>query len=285
MINRFRRFLRRMQIWNNNRKLKIQLTRNVKIPTIKINEKHEKTIKRIVRTITVIGILISIISFSDWYYSLGVTIVLFIVDQFFEKVLFTYTVMLVQPFPKKWDGSKWSLMAVGYFEDHYVLAFGFDSKVVADDFFDTLLSWNDGKTINDGDVCLTLVLENSNNYSVHVYPLMQRDFVREGINRIKNEKALEKYGKEQTNLVVQMSFRKVFPNGQRSAYNLLKNNNKDILICTYDTSNFNQSRPESYESLRPYDDRRILCKEIKVKRRKELDIQKESVEYYNIPTI
>lgn len=270
-------------MWNNRRKLKIEMVVNKRIPTIKIKDKHEKIVKRAIWVLTAIGILISVVTFSAWYFSLMVAIILFLIGQFLDKVVFTYSVMLVQPLPEKWDGSVWSLMAVGFFEDKYALAFGFDDKEVADDFFDTLLKWNDGNTINDGNICISLVLEDSNNYSIHVYPSVQRDFIIKGISKMEEEHKLEKYGKEQTNLLVQIDFCKVFPHSDNSAYSLLDGNNKDILVCTYDTSAFDVNIPKSIDSVRPYDERRILCKEIMIKKRNELDSINDFIEYYHIP--
>ncbi|MDD2371945.1 MAG: hypothetical protein PHQ32_08130 [Firmicutes bacterium] len=177
MINKLRRILRYIEALNNKRKLKFEIVVKNKIPRIQIKEKHEKKVKNITRFITAVGILISVVSFRAWYYSLGVAILIFVIGQIFEKIIFTYTIMMVQPLPEKWDGSKWSMMIVGYKNNKPILGFGFIDEIVAKDFFNTILRWNDGSYKNKNNIVISLVLEDGNNYSVHVYPNIERDFV------------------------------------------------------------------------------------------------------------
>lgn len=283
MVNQIRRILRRIQVKNNNRKLKFEIVIKNKIPRIQIQEKHERKVKWIIRILIVLGIVLSIVSFSTWYYALGISLGLFIIGQIFEKIIFTYTIMMVQPLPEKWDGSKWSMMVVGVHGDKYVLAFGFDKKEVADDFYNTISLWNNNESINDNNINISLVLEDKYNYSVHVYPSIERDFVIKSMKKTKENFKYDKYGKSQTNLIMQINFCKVFPNGTNSAFNLLKENKDDIYICIYDTSKFSKDRPETAELIRPFDHRRILFKNIKVVKRSQLDKQRDCVEYYHIP--
>lgn len=77
MINAFRRLLRYIEVLNNKRKLKFEIVVKNKIPRIQVKEKHEKKVKNITRLITAFGILVSVVSFSEWYYSLGVAILIF----------------------------------------------------------------------------------------------------------------------------------------------------------------------------------------------------------------
>lgn len=134
MANKIRRILRYIEVLNNKRKLKFEIVFKNKIPHIQIEEKYEKRVKNITRFITAVGILISIVSFSAWYYSLGVAIIIFVIGQIFEKIIFTYTIMMVQPLPEKWDGSKWTMMIVGLKKNTPILGFGFSDEEVAKDF-------------------------------------------------------------------------------------------------------------------------------------------------------
>lgn len=283
MINKLRRILRYIEALNNKRKLKFEIVVKNKIPRIQIKEKHEKKVKNITRFITAVGILISVVSFSAWYYSLGVAILIFVIGQIFEKIIFTYTIMMVQPLPEKWDGSKWSMMVIGMYNGKYLLAFGFEDRAVADDFFNTILYWNNNELINDKNINICLVLEDKNNYSVHVYPDIQREFVLNSIKETEGNLKYDKYGKNQTSLVMQIDICKVFPNGVNSAFNYLKGHNEDIYVCTYDTSKYREDRPETIKSIRPFDDRKILFKNIKVLKRKQLDKQRDVIEYFHIP--
>ena len=283
MKNYIRRLVRKIQKLNNQRKLKFEIIIKDKIPRLKVQEKHEKRVRWAIRILIVIGIVVSIITFSHWYYALSVAIGLFLLNQILEKMIFTYTIMIVQPMPKKWNGAAWSMMVVGMFNNSYVLAFGFNEKDVAMDFFETILYWNNNELINDNNINISLVLEDKDNYSIHVYPNVTREFVINAMNQTKEHFKFDKYGKDQTNLVMQIDICKVFPNGPKSAFNILRNVKDGIYISVYDTHKFREDNPETLNSIRPFDDRKILCKNIKVMKRSELDNQKETVEYFHIP--
>lgn len=278
MKNKIRRIIRSMEVLNNKRKLNVEIVLKNKIPRIKIQEKHEKKVKKITRLITAIGIIISIVSFSKWYYSLAVAIIIYIIGQIFEKIIFTYTIMLLQPFPERWDGSKWDSMIIGYKNVTPILGFGFSDTNVAIDFLNTILSWNDGKYKNEGNIVISLVLEDLNNYSVHVYPNIEREFVRRSIKETTENFKYDKYGKDQTNLVMQINFCKVFPNGPKSAYNILKGYEGEVIVDIFDTRNFTKKGKFEY-----FNNKEILFKSIKVNKRIELNREYDYVEYFYIP--
>ncbi len=275
--------LRRIEMLNNQRKLIFEIIIKDKIPRIKVQEKHEKKVRWAIRLLTLMGICISIVTFSKWYYALTVSVTLLLLNQILEKIIFTYTVMIVQPMPVKWDGAAWSMMVIGMFNNKYVLGFGFNKRDVAYDFFNTILSWNNYELVNEKNINISLILEDDDNYSVHVYPSIERDFVLKAIEKSEKDFKLEQYGKDQTNLVMQMNICKVFPNGAKSAYNYLKNVSDGIYISIYDTRKFSESNPDTIRFLRPFDDKKILCKNIKVKKRSQLNKQKDTIEYFYIP--
>lgn len=284
MINRIRRAIRRLQIKICHARSKFDIVIQDKFPHIKINEKYQKSVKRILRVLTVIGIASSIIAFSTWYYSLIFSIVMFLVEQTFEQIIFTHTVMLVQPLPQNWDGSKWTGMIMATNERDLFLGFGFSNKTVGIDFFNTLLAWNENKNINDENIQLSLVQEDKENYSVHIYPTLEREFVKE--NFLLHQKIFDKKenaGKELNVLVTQMCFCKVFPISPTCAYNYLKNHTENIYIQLFDTSKVNENDPTTYCDVSPMDDRTILFKKITVCQRKNLDKEQNPVEYYNVP--
>jgi len=283
MLKVIRRFIRKVQVLNNRRKLKIEVVFKNKFPRIKIQEKHENRVRWIIRIITFLGIALSVVSFSTWYYSLTVSLVLFIIGWVFQKIIYTYTVLLVQPMPEKWDGSKWSMMIVGKYDGKFFLAFGFNDKEVALDFFNTILYWNNNEFINEDNIKISIVLEDKQNYSVHVHPNIKRDFVIQTAKETEENLKYDKYGKSQTNLVMQMDICKVFPNGVNSAYNILRNCKDEVFISIYDTRQYIEDKPETIELIRPFDDRKILCNHIKVLKRNELDKQKDYMEFYHIP--
>ena len=192
--------------------------------------------------------------------------------------------MLVQPLPQNWDGSKWSEMIMATNERDLFLGFGFSDKAVGIDFFNTLFAWNEDKDVNDGNIQLSLVQEDRENYSVHIYPTFERNFVKDNFQL--HEKLFDKRengGKELDILVTQMCFCKVFPISPTCAYNCLKNNTQNIYIQLFDTSRVKENDPTTYYDVSPMDDRTILFNKIIVCQRKDLDKEQNPLEYYNVP--
>jgi|GEM_PF-1761294 len=284
MINKIRRVIRRLQIKIHHIRSKFDIVIQDKMPHIKINEKYQKSVKWILRLLTLIGIVSSVIAFSTWYYSLLFSIILFVVEQIFEQIIFTHSIMLVQPLPQNWDASKWTGMVMATNEKDLFLGFGFSDKTVGIDFLDTLFAWNEDKDVNDGNIQLSLVQEDKDNYSVHIYPTLERDFVKNNFEL--HERLFDKKqnaGKELGVFVMQICFCKVFPISPTCAYNYLKNNARNIYIQLFDTSRVKEDDPKTYYDVHPMDDRTILFKNITICQRKDLDKEKNPLEYYNVP--
>jgi hypothetical protein len=284
MLNKILRRIRRIQVKIHYLRSKFDVVLQNKMPHIKINEKHEKSVKWVLRLLTIVGIISSVIAFSTWYYSLSFSIVLFLIEQIFEQIIFTHTIMLVQPLPQNWDGSKWTGMIMATNEKDLFLGFGFSDKSVGIDFFNTLFAWNDNGDINDDNIQLTLVQEDKENYSVHIYPTVQRTFVRENYKlHERNFDKRENAGKELNVFVTQICFCKVFPMSPTCAYNYLIGNNQDIYVQIFDTSRIKEDDPSTYGDVTLMDKRTILFKNITVCKRSVLDKEKNPMEYYNVP--
>lgn len=284
MVNKIHRAIRRLQIKIKYLRSKFDIVIQGKMPHIKINEKYQKKVKWILRILTIAGLISSVFAFSTWYYSLLFALGLFVVEQIFEQIIFTHTVMLVQPLPQKWDGSKWTGMIMASNGKDLFLGFGFSDKSVGTDFMNTLFAWNEDNDVNDDNIQLSLIQEDKNNYSVHIYPTVQRTFVKD--NYRLHEKRFDKKenaGKELDFLVTQMCFCKVFPISPNCAYNHLKNNTHNIYVQLFDASKVKEDDPTTYYSVSPMDERLILFKSITVCQRKDLDKSKNPMEYYNIP--
>lgn len=284
MVNKIRRAIRRLQIKVHYVRSKFDIVIQDKMPHIKISEKYQSKIKWILRILTIVGIVSSVFAFPTWYYSLIFSLVLFIIEQVFEQIIFTHTIMLVQPLPQNWDGSKWTGMIMASNGKDLFLGFGFSDKNVGTDFFNTLFAWNEEKDVNDSNIQLSLVQEDKDNYSVHIYPTAQRTFVRENYNlHERNFDKRKNAGKELNVLVTQMCFCKVFPMSPNCAYNYLKSNTHNIYIQLFDASKVKESDPTTYYDVSPMDERLILFKNITVCQRKDLDKEKNLMEYYNVP--
>ncbi|WP_157833805.1 hypothetical protein [Ruminiclostridium josui] len=255
-----------------------------KMPHIKVNEKNEKSVKWILRLLTIIGIASSVIAFSTWYHSMLFSIALFFIDQIFEQIIFIHTIMLVQPLPQNWDGNKWTGMIMATNERDLFLGFGFSDKLVGNDFFNTLFAWNENENTNDDNIQLSLVQEDKENYSVYIYPTVQRTFIER--NYKVYERSFDKRknaGKELNVLVAQMCFCKVFPMSPTCAYNCLKGNSQNIYVQLFDTSRVKEADPLTYHNVILGDQRSILFKNILVCSRSKLDKEKNPMEYYFVP--
>lgn len=284
MFTKVRRRIRRIQVKIHYLRSKFDVVIQGKMPHIKVSEKHEKRVKWILRLLMIIGIASSVIALSTWYYSLLFAIVLLLIEQIFEQIIFTHTIMLVQPLPQNWDGSKWTGMIMATNERDLFLGFGFSDKSVGIDFFNTMFAWNEDSNINDDNIQLTLVQEDKENYSVHIYPTVQRTFVRKNYElHERNFDKRKNAGKELNVLVTQMCFCKVFPMSPTCAYNYLKGNVQNIYIQIFDTSRIKEDDPSTYGNVTPMDERTILFKNITVCKRSELDKVKNPMEYYNVP--
>ena len=284
MVNKILRGIRRIQVKINYLRSKFDVVLQNKVPHIKINEKHEKSVKLVLRLLTIVGIVSSVIAFSTWYFSLLFSVILFLIEQIFEQIIFTHTIMLVQPLPQNWDGSKWTGMIIATDEEDLFLGFGFSDKLVGIDFFNTLFAWNDGGDINDENIQLTLVQEDKENYSVHIYPTAQRVFVRENYKLYeRNFDKRKNAGKDLNVLVTQICFCKVFPMSPTCAYNYLKGNSQNIYVQIFDTSHIREDDPSTYGDVTLMDKRTILFKNITVCKRSILNKEKNPMEYYNVP--
>lgn len=187
------------------------------LPKIYVHEKFEKNVKWITRIITFIGIAISLISFPP-IISLVIALVLAGLDFIFEKLIFEYTVMIVQPFPDfEVDNNQW--LTNGYlfpnpdFKDDTTLKIHFgpvyQDKEYAIMFFKYMIEWNIGEHNDpDNNICISFVLENDNSYTTFFYANPKRKWLSDAFDEQVQALKLGKYGKNQQSLVFQMIYMK-----------------------------------------------------------------------------
>ncbi len=201
--------------------LKIDLSTLIRIewrkpfPKIVLHEKFEKYVKWTLRILTFIGIGTSIISLPP-IYSLLLSIGLVLIEQLFERILFEYTVLIVQPFPDfKIDYDQW--LTNGYlfpnpqYKQQYNLFnhFGpaYKDKKYAIEFFTYLKSWNqDSEDDIDNNICLSFVLEDDKSYTTYLYANPNRKWLNEMFNSHREKIKYDKYGKNQQSMVMQMIY-------------------------------------------------------------------------------
>jgi hypothetical protein len=94
----------------------------------------------------------------------------------------------------------------------------FRSHEYAVSFFKLLRAWNYDKDVDsDDNVKLSFILEDNGDYSVYLYPSMDRQSLREAFGDIEESTKGDKPGKELQKLVVQFTLCKSFPHGPASS--------------------------------------------------------------------
>jgi hypothetical protein len=185
-------------------------------PKIHVHEKFEKQVKWILRGLTIIGIGTSILTLEP-IQSFLLSIGLLLIEQFFERVIFDYSIFIVQPFPdfkvdlNQWVTNGYLLPASPELQKQYNLLnhFGpaYKDKDYAIKFFTYLTSWNQGDNDDkDDNICLSFVLEDDNSYTTYLYANPNRKWLDEMFNDYKESAKYEKYGKEQQSMVMQMIY-------------------------------------------------------------------------------
>ena len=252
-------------------------------PKLIVHEKFEKKIKILLRLLTAIGIGTSIISLSP-VFSLMLAIVLLGIEQFFEKVLFEYTIFVVQPYPDfEIEYSQW--LTNGYlfpnpeFKEKHNLIYHFGpaykTRDYANKFFEYLKSWNQAENPSedlDNNICLSFILEEDNSYTTYFYANPNRKWLDHMFYHYRKNNQLKLYGKNQQSMVMQMIYWKNLKIVEGTSFTKFideQPENKEFFFAPFFIEN---GTPIVLEKSK------ILKKHYSLKKRSELN--KEDVEYH-----
>jgi len=204
--------------WKISFKSLISIRWQSHLPRLIIHEKYEKFVNWFLRILTVFGIISSLITFPIWYITLLFAIVLFLIEQFFEKSIFQYTSIYVQPMPDfKYDPEEWKGMAFSFPQDPdqkllNIVGCAFATEEYAHKFFKLLKAWNYGEDEDkDNNIYLSFIVESEKEYSVYLYPNPERKTVDQFFEKAEDSQKYEKYGKEHQKLIMHKVFCKIFP--------------------------------------------------------------------------
>ncbi len=203
--------------WKINLKSLIRIEFKKYIPRIIIHEKFEKYVKWILRTLSFIGIATSFLTL-DYVTGIYVTILIFLVEQFFERTIFEYTVFYIPDFPKfEIEYEQW--LSTGYYilnqEERHQLLEGlhsfmgplYEEKEYAEKFFNFIKSWNNGESTDPNNLInISIINEEQNKYTMYLYPNYSQEMINNYFNKYKRALALEKFGKQQQELVMHFVF-------------------------------------------------------------------------------
>jgi len=183
-------------------------------PAIVVHEKFETIVKWTLRIIAFLGIASSVIAIPVWYVSLFISIGIFLVEQFFERAIFEYTAMIVQPFPdfdidySQWktngfmipverNGTDFAHFGPTYMDEEYAIK-----------FFKYLRSWVDNNSNDDkeNNLVTTIVIEPNEKYTTYIYANIGRKRLDHMFKFIEATNKLDKFGKRQQNFIMQLHF-------------------------------------------------------------------------------
>jgi hypothetical protein len=183
------------------------------VPQLIIHERFEKYVKWIIRIITLVGIVTSVVTISKWYFALSLSILIFLIGQFFERTAFEYTTMVVLPFPdfeidySQWKTNGFMLPHVVSNENRCYMGPSFQDKSYAINFFKYLMQWNWNNNVDDGNrIIVSIVIEPNSKYTTYIYSNSGRKSLDIAFEEAAIENKLSKYGKSQQKLFTQMIF-------------------------------------------------------------------------------
>lgn len=183
-------------------------------PALVIHERFEKVVKWILRVTAFVGIATSVISINEWYISLGLSLLIFLLEQFLEKTIIEYTAMVFQPLPDfeveygQWKTNGFMIpkertkIDLAHFGPSYL------SEEYAEIFFNYLRSWVNDSSNDDKEnsLVVSLVIEPNEKYTTYFYANLGRKRLDYMFKAIENSSKLEKYGKRQQNFIAQLFY-------------------------------------------------------------------------------
>jgi len=248
------------------------------LPRLIIHEKYEKLVKWILRILTLIGIISSAFTLY-WYFSLTVAIVLVLVEQFFERAIFQYTTIYVQPIPDfEYKSEEWKGMIFGYPEDGNknfpkLIGLGFKTEEYAKKFFNLLKQWNYNDLLDkNNNICLSFIIENEKEYSTYLYPNLRRETIGKFFTFTKRSSRLEKYGKEQLELIFNIIFCKLFPFGLNSRLKLFMDRYEEGEPYILDAYIFDKNKIREIPEINPIE-------KYHLKYKKRIELTKDEIEF------
>lgn len=116
------------------------------------------------------------------------------------------------------------MLAIDKTIDKNIVLCVYKDEQYALDMFEYFKSWNYNKGEDlDNNICLSFIIENYSQYSVHIYPNLFRKTVNEFFKKVEAINLLEKYGKQHQQLVFYINFCNIFPYGINSQLKQFRN--------------------------------------------------------------
>lgn len=183
-------------------------------PALVIHEKFEKILKWFIRIVAFIGIASSIITIEHWYYSLGLSILIFLLEQFLERTAIEYTTMIIQPPPNfeieynQWKTNGFKIPIDKNDSDLAHFGPSYKDETYAIKFFTYLRSWINENSNDDtnNNLFISLVIEPNDKYTTYIYANLGRKRLDYMFKFLGSKNKLTKYGKRQQRFIAQMFY-------------------------------------------------------------------------------
>jgi hypothetical protein len=181
-------------------------------PVLVVHEKFEKIVKWALRILAFIGIATSVIAIDKWYWSLGLTLLIFFVEQFFERAIFEYTTMVFQPPPDfeidygQWVSNGFAIPMEKNDSDYCYFGPAYRERDYAIKFFTYLQTWIHGNNDTDNTIIVSLIIEPDEEYTTYIYANLERKSVDTVFDLMGRQSRLKKYGKRQQKFIFQMMY-------------------------------------------------------------------------------
>ena len=267
----FKKISTEFTLWRRLKSVFIKLEFDGFLPRIKLNNQYKNLINFTMRILTLLGFVFIFISLGYWG-GVFIGIMMFSIEQFLERIIFTYTTLFVHPIPN-YDGDNW--LGVGFFfgGGYYEVNLIFNEPNNAKEVFDCISSWNYNEPMDvENNIKLSFILENDGiTYTTYIYPNPDRIISKKAFEDMKNAQATEGNLDEPINLSLMAIICKQF--------NLI-GSTFEKFMCQYEEGSDFYLGAWYIDSGQPKtipDTISILKKDITIKNRNELN--KTDIEY------
>ncbi|MDH6310890.1 hypothetical protein M2451_004071 [Dysgonomonas sp. PFB1-18] len=188
-------------------------------PVLIIHERFEKIVKWIIRLLAIIGVLSCLITFQNKCEALLFSVIIVLIQQFFERVIFEYTTIIVSPLPNfRVDLTQWltnaffiPLNADGSYNRNETAVFApcFRDEEYGIQLFKFLKQWNFEQDNDiENNIIISFIIEPNAKYSTYIYHNPKRKNIEKILEDEKEKNKLSKYGKRQQQLIASFIFGK-----------------------------------------------------------------------------
>lgn len=191
----FQNIRKRIILFRNHLHFKIAIYKKSKFPSVVIHEKYKWVVKVLKYLLTLIGLISAFFTFNSVLIAFLFAIGIFLIIQFFDKIIFSYISLYIHPFPDfELDPEKWTASIFGYAKSNtfadfrFIVGWLFSDEDYAKNIHSLLLQWSYGKHNDvEKNICLSIVLFN-NSYVFYCYPNPNRKTAKDFFSNVEKQR-------------------------------------------------------------------------------------------------